>query len=218
MVELAWFLAEIGQAGSTHAREVPAEGGEGEIKLQDLALVESPFQLKRAQALPELTGEAAGGRLDQPRGLHGERRGARHHPPRAQVLPGGAQHRQRIHTGMVEKAAVLECEQRLQIARRDLLQSRPKSPVVVGAGEDVEQLAIPIRYFGGIERSRGQRRREQAVEQKERPGDPGERRQREADPTARESHGPTMRICEGFGLSMPYTQGRYMSSARAAGT
>ena len=95
------LLAEPGEAGRAYAFEIAAIGRQRKVEFEDLVLVQTPLELKRAPALDDLRAERARARLEQPRGLHGQGRGAGDDAARARGGEGGPQNRQRIDAGMI---------------------------------------------------------------------------------------------------------------------
>ena len=73
------LLAEIGERCGADAFEIAAIGREAEVEREDLVLAQRALELDRAHHLAKLGDEAPlAARLQQPRHLHGQRRGARH--------------------------------------------------------------------------------------------------------------------------------------------
>ncbi len=70
-------------------------------------------------------------RLQQAGGLHGKRGRAGNDLAMRHVLPGGADHRQRIDAGMPAEAAIFVGDQQLEEQRIDVLRRRQQPPALV---------------------------------------------------------------------------------------
>ena len=109
----------------------------------------------RRQDLLEFSADAAGGfAAQEPRHLHGERRGARDRAAVADNLPGGAEHGADIDPAMLAEAAVLIGDQRVDEERIDVGERRRQPPETVRRCEWTEQHAVAVHNQGaglGIE-------------------------------------------------------------------
>ncbi len=109
------LLAEISEARGAHALQIAAIGRQREIEREDLFLGEPRLQLDGAAHLAQFGSEAAFfARLQQPRHLHGERRGAGDDAAMGDELEGGAHHGERIDAAMLVEALVLIADQHLE--------------------------------------------------------------------------------------------------------
>jgi hypothetical protein len=75
-----------------------------------------PLQLHRPPELTDFAAKGARMRIQQARDLHGERASARDHFPGGEILPGGAQDRERVYAGVIPEPAIFILDQRLKIA------------------------------------------------------------------------------------------------------
>ena len=167
------LLAEIGEAGRAHPFQIAAERRQGEIEIEDLVLGQMQLELKRAAHLHQLRRQPARARLEQPRHLHGEGRGARDDTALARPLRRGAQHRQGVDAGMAREALVLVGDQHAQVERIDLGRVDRQAPRPVGRGEGAQHDAVAIGHHhrGLVETAEIER--EQPIER-----EPGERQAR----------------------------------------
>jgi hypothetical protein len=123
------LLAEIGERGGPHAFEIAAHRRQRQVEIEDLLLVERPFELERAHGLAQLDMERALlARLDQARHLHGECRAARDDVAMDGELVGRPRHGQRIDAEMAREALVLIDKERVEIARIDLVARGGQAP------------------------------------------------------------------------------------------
>ena len=148
----ARLLAEIGVRGRPDAFEIAAIGREREVKPEDLILAERPFELDRAHHLPDLgIDRPLLPRLEQTGDLHGQRRAAGHDAAMGDKLVGGPHHGERIDAPVSEEALVLIGEQRLEIARVDLLARRRQPPAALAGEIGPERLhGRPWPLYGPI--------------------------------------------------------------------
>jgi hypothetical protein len=117
-VSCARLLAEIGQRRRPDAFDIAAERGQLQVKRQDVALSQPPFQRQRDADLAQLARPAPGRPiLQQARNLHGQRRAARDDPTVAQRLSRGARQRLGSTPAWSAEALVLIGDQHRQIAR-----------------------------------------------------------------------------------------------------
>jgi hypothetical protein len=137
------LVAEIGEAGGPHALQVAAVGGQREVEGQDLALGEAGLQLQGAQHLDGLRAHRARARFEQPRGLHGQRRGAGGGVAVDDRRADGAGERDGVDARMEPEPAVLHGDDALEEPR-------------IGAGEVRAQTASAHPPRG----ARGARRRD----------------------------------------------------------
>ena len=141
------LLAEIGQRCGTNAFKIAAIRREAKVKREDLVLAQAALELDRAHDLPKLGDEAAlAARLQEPRHLHGQRRGARHDAAVHEQLRRGAGERQRIDAVVVEEAAVLVGEQHRQEARIDIRAGRRQPPAALRRGVGPQQPPVAIDH------------------------------------------------------------------------
>ncbi|MNU88722.1 hypothetical protein D3C71_785420 [compost metagenome] len=179
--QLGCALAEIGKTCGLHSLQVAAKGRPVEVDGEQGALVMVPLQLQRARHLAQLAGHAPVVGLDKARHLHGEGRAARHGAPIAQPLPDPAHHGHRIDPGMAPKVAILVAQQRLDIARGDLLQRHGVAPHPAGIGKGTQWPPLHVEHHprvGGVERWR----RENPIQHQQRQKQGGSPQHREAQP------------------------------------
>ena len=158
--QAARLLAEIGERCRAHAFEIAAIGREAEIERQDLVLGERALDLERAHHLAQLRGEAAfASRLEQPRHLHGEGRGAGDDAALTDQLHHRPAERERVDAVMRFKALVLVGEQHGEEARIDVLARRRQPPATLERGVGPQQPPVAIHHQRGEGEPLAQRRR-----------------------------------------------------------
>ena len=152
--EVLGLLAEIGERGGAHALEVAAHRRQGQVDRQHLALGVAPFELQGARRLEDLRPQGAARSdaeeigLQQPGGLHGERRGARHDAAAVDPLLGRAHRGQRIDAPVVVEAAILVGLEQGEIDRIDVVDGGPEPPLAVRRGEGAQQAAVGVDDLG----------------------------------------------------------------------
>ena len=121
-----------------------------------------PFKLHRPPELTNFTAKGARMRIQQTRNLHGQRAAPGDNLTGRQILPGGAQHRERIHAWMLPEPAIFILDQGLKIARRDLFNRDRITPDPFAVGKTPERRALLIDHHpGGV--NLFQRQRPEAV-------------------------------------------------------
>ena len=144
------LLAEIGKRRGADALDVAAIGREIEIEREDLVLGQRALDLDRAHHLAQLCHHAAAhlGRLEQPRHLHGQGRGAGAKMSAGCELQRRAQHRARIDAVMNAETFVLIGEQHVEEARIDVGDRRRQSPAAFAGRISAQQAPFPIDHAG----------------------------------------------------------------------
>ena len=124
------LFAEIGERGGTDALDVAAIGREIEIERENFVLGQRTLDLDRTHHLPQFCHHAAAHlrRLQEPRHLHGQGRGAGAKMPARCELQRCAQHRPRIDAVMNTETFVLIGEQHVEEARIDVGNRRRQPP------------------------------------------------------------------------------------------
>src|SRR5262245_15209941 len=227
--EPARLLAEIGERGRPHPFEIAAVRRERKVKREDLVLAQRQFELNRAQGLPDLGLERSlAPWLEQSRDLHGEGRAARDDAPLAHELVGGAAQGERIEATMRKEALVLIGEERLEIARIDIVAGRGEPPAAFVGEIRPEQRGVAVENHArdfevASERRRSIGRKQAGHGPRGRGGEP-ERANRRAKSYApqsarfrRAAHlaGPTSTAPVSV---RPKRSGLYMSSTTACGS
>ncbi|MNS31056.1 hypothetical protein D3C72_631000 [compost metagenome] len=142
-------LAQVCPTGGRHALQGAAERRTVQVDLQDFALGQMPFQLRRAPQLAQFAGQGALMRVEQARDLHRQRAATRHHTPATQVQPGSAGQGQRVDPRVTVEPAVLVGQQRLQIQRRNLVGADWVTPHAIGIGKAPQRRAVLGQHHAG---------------------------------------------------------------------
>ena len=121
-----------------------------------------PLQLQRAPELAQLAAEGSGMGIEQPRDLHSQRAATGDDSPGGQVLPGSANNRKRVHPRMPPEPAIFILDQRLQIARRHIIESDRIAPDSLLIRKAPQRRAI-FRYHHPSRRHLMQRQRPQTI-------------------------------------------------------
>ena len=120
------------------------------------------FELDGAGNLDQLGAKGARTRLEQPGGLHRQRRAAGDDMAAAHKLRGGAYEGDGVDTGMVPEAAVLDCDQQVGQQRRCGVRAEP--PDAAGCGEQGERAVVAVEDFGAERGEAGEVGRERVIE------------------------------------------------------
>jgi hypothetical protein len=147
-----------------HANEVGAHGHAVEDVEEDAVLGHRPVQPDGGKRFAHFVCERARTRLDEPRGLHGERGGAGDAPPRKKVLPARAEKRQRVHAVVRIKTFVLRGDKRPGAPAR-LVQRIQRTAILPGRPErDAQEVPFAVAQHpaAGITPRLLQRRRVEA--------------------------------------------------------
>ena len=144
------LFAEIGERRGADALDVAAIGRKIEIEREDLVLGQRTLDLDRAHHLAQFCHHAAAhfGRLQQPRHLHGQGRGAGAKLSAGCELQRRAQHRPRIDAVMDAETLVLIGEQHVEETRIDVGDRRRQPPAAFARRISAQQAPFPIDHAG----------------------------------------------------------------------
>ena len=100
--------------------------------------------------------------IQQPRDLHGQRRGARDDALMRDELPSGPRHGQDIDAAVLIKPTILEVEQHVEIALVHRIDGDRQTPAAFRRGEGAQQVVVAIHHshrqpVGALQRRRAQR-------------------------------------------------------------
>lgn len=141
-------LAEIGERGGAHAFKIAAEGRKREIDRKDLVFRIALFELDGAHHLEQLCADAARARLQQSRGLHGERGRSGNNMPGTHILQRRAEDGGGIDTEMGIEALVFIGLEEFEIARVHIARIGLEPPIA-GIGEKrAQEHAVPVHHLG----------------------------------------------------------------------
>ena len=171
--EIAHRLAEVELGGGLDAEGAATEVGAVEVKAEDLALGEMRLEPQRQKGLVDLARQGSLVGEEQVLGeLLGQRRAALPHAVTARVHQQRPQRADDVDAVMVEEAAVLGGEQRMDEVGRQLVEGHrvvvkdPATPdllaVAVEEGDGEVLLLQPV-LGGQLERRDGQRQQQKAA-------------------------------------------------------
>ena len=214
------LFAEIGERRGTDALDVASIGREIEVEREDLVLGQRTLDLDRANHLAQFCHRAAAhfGRLQQPRHLHGQGRGARAKPAAGCELQRRPQHRARIDAVMNAETLVLIGKQHVEETRIDVGNRRRQPPAAFARRISAQQAPFPIDHAGREIEVLAERRRAERSDPPRRAG-----KSRRAYENARENEVRFLTHHFAAVTSMlplpvrPKRSGRYMSSTTACG-
>ena len=216
-------LAEVRTRGHLDTFHRAAHRRVVEVQRQDLALGQVRFELQRPRDLSQLGSDGASRRLrfEDARHLHRERRAARDDASVTRPLPARAQQCCGVDARVPVEEAIFVAQQCLAVEGRHGFGQHRVAQSLVAAGPGAQRRAVVRQHH---QRAAGRamgcgRQRKGAVQRPQHERGGCRHRTRHA-PAPRVHHlgFGSVTVMSGSALPTPRTSGRYMSSAKLAGT
>ena len=134
--------AEPGERAGADALDVAAERCEGKPDVEHATSAVMRLELHGAGDFDELRANGARARLEQASGLHRKSGATGYGMARAEQLRGGAGQGDRIDTGMVPEAAILDGDQQVGEQRRGVV--RAEAPDATRRGEECQRAVLAV--------------------------------------------------------------------------